>query len=492
MALTTPLRRLGEAFADFALKYIPDAFVFAIVLTLIAFLAAIIPESVGGPGASPIEALDAWFDGVWTLLEFMAAFAVILMTGDAMAKSPAVTRLLERIAGLPTSQFTAVAFTALTAMLAALISWGLGLIVGAVIARQVAYQGRENGLDLHYPLLAAAGYTGLMVWHSGLTTSSGLIMASPSTIPDTFPQYAQQGISLGETLGSTVNIVTVLGLLVVIPLVMAALHPDERSEMRELPDRVAEQMTPRTESGSADPTQEDVAADGGTETRTPADRLDESALLTVLIAAFPAYYFLKAWFVGDDGGLVFTFGHFVSNLSINSINALFLFTAIVLWRTPIGIVEQMEESVENVSGIIFQFPFYAGISGLLTGTALAGIIAQFFADVATPLTWPVLGLISAGIVNVFVPSGGGQWVAQGPILLETTRQLGMPIYTAVDIEMMGDQLTNMIQPFWALPLLALADLRARDIIGYSTVAMLAGFVVMAITMTVILGMGIGA
>ncbi|WP_254543394.1 TIGR00366 family protein [Halomarina pelagica] len=478
MSLTSPIRRLGGKFADVSLKYMPDPYVFVIVLTALAFLGAI------SVGAGPVETLDAWYDGVWTFLTFMAQFAIILMTGDAIAKSPAVTRFLERIAGLPSSRPTAVAFTAFVTMCSALISWGLGLIVGAVMARQVTYQGQKNGLTLHYPLLAAAGYTGLMIWHSGLTTSSGLIMASPETLPKAFQTYTPNGIPLSQTIGSTVNLVTVALLLIVVPLVMAMLHPDSEEKIRGLPDTVVEEMAPNRKEGTvadggAEVARQDPVEPSLTDRMTPADRLNNSVILTLIIAVFPAYYFVNAWFIEGTG---------IASLSLNSINAFFLFCAIVLWKTPEGIVEQMEESVENVAGIIFQFPFYAGISGIVAGTALGVTIANFFAGFATPLTWPVIGLISAGIMNVFIPSGGGQWVAQGPILLETTQQLGMPLYTAVVIEMMGDQLTNMIQPFWALPLLALADLRARDIIGYSTIAMLAGFVVMAITMTVFLGL----
>ncbi|MFC5970588.1 TIGR00366 family protein [Halomarina salina] len=482
MSLTTPIRRLGEKFADWAMRYMPDPYVFVIVLTVLASLAAFPLElqETGGlvPAVSGI--FDAWYGGVWTFLTFMAQFAVILMTGDAIAKSPAVTRLLERIAKLPKSQASAVAFTSFVAMVAALISWGLGLIVGAVMARQVTYQAQKKGLNLHYPLVAAAGYTALMIWHSGLTSSSGLFMASLTEDQTEFLEYAPNGIPVTETIGSLANLSTVVLLLLVIPLVMASLHPRDEDDIRGLPDSVMDEMTPDDptpdggETASADPVEPTA-----TERLTPADRLNTSVVLTLLIAVFPAYYFVNSWFFSGDG---------LAGLSLNSINAFFLFSAILLWKTPEGIVEQMEDSVKNVSGIIFQFPFYAGISGIVTGTALGLAVADFFASVSTPLTWPVLGLMSTGLVNFFVPSGGGQWAAQGPILLETTQQLGMPVSTAVILEMMGDQLTNMIQPFWALPLLALADLRARDIIGYSTVAMLVGFVIMATTLTVFLGL----
>jgi short-chain fatty acids transporter len=379
---------------------------------------------------------------------------------------------------VPRSRFHATAFVSLVAMACALISWGLGLIVGAVRTRQVGYQARERGIHIHYPLLAAAGYTGLMIWHSGLTSSSALLMASPDSLPEAFLQYTPNGLPITETIGSTTNLATVALMLVIIPPTMALLHPGEDADIKQLPDKAYEAMTPDTEGEAAG-----VVTDGGTavadERMTVADRLNNSVILTVLILGFPAYFFIKAWVLSGEG---------IAGLTLNSINAFFLFFAILLWRTPAGVVAQMEDSAENIAGIIFQFPFYAGISGLLTGTVLAEVISNFFAGFATPLTWPVIGMISAGIMNIFVPSGGGQWVAQGPILLDTTQQLGMPLRTAVLIEMMGDQLTNMVQPFWAIPLLALTNLQARDIIGYTMVAMLVAFVIMATTMTLLLGL----
>jgi short-chain fatty acids transporter len=207
--------------------------------------------------------------------------------------------------------------------------------------------------------------------------------------------------------------------------------------------------------------------------------MNNSAVLGVAIGVFPLYYIVNTWFLRPGG---------ISNLTLNSINALLLFGAVLLWKRPINIVNQMKDSVKNVSGIIFMFPFYAGIAGLLTNTGLAREFTTFFANNATRETWPLIGVVISAVVNVFIPSGGGQWVAQGPILIETSRAFGYPPAVAVIIEILGDPLTNMIQPFWAIPLLAIADLRARDIIGYTAVAMVAGFLIVGTTVTVFIGL----
>ena len=222
------LRRLGERCSDLSEQYIPDPYVIAIVLTFVAVAAAL------ATGAGPQRTMTAWTNGVWSLLPFMAAISILLMTGDAIAKSPTFTRGLERLARLPDSRFAAVWFTSFVAMAAAIVSWAIGLIVGAIMAKRVAYECREKDIKVHYPLLAAAGYTSLMVFHGGLSSSVGLMMADPSLIPATFPEYAREGIPLALTVGSTANIVTTGTLLVVIPIVMGLLHPKE-GEIKQLP-----------------------------------------------------------------------------------------------------------------------------------------------------------------------------------------------------------------------------------------------------------------
>jgi short-chain fatty acids transporter len=477
---------LGEWFSEWSLRYIPDPYAIAIILTLVTFAATL------GVGEGPVGAMDAWFDGVWTLLPFMATLAVLLMAGDAIAKSPAVTRVLERIARVPDTQFRAVAFTAFVAMVASLISWGLGLIVGAVMAKRVGYEMKQKGVAVHYPLLAAAGYTSLMTYAHGLTSSAALIMADPGLIPATFPDYVLGGISLSLTIGHPANLVSGALVITLVPLLMGALHPT--TDILELPDPIESDIQEVVESTPEDQAQPERPIPSRLRHRwqrvraeeiTVADRINNSTMLGLVIAIFPAYYFLKAWLFPSGA---WTLSGGLAGLTLNSINAFFLFWAIVLWRSPIRLVEQMKDSVSTISGIIFQFPFYAGIAGLLTGTGLASAMTDFLAGFATPLTWPIVGIITTGIVNIFVPSGGGQWVAQGPILLDTTTALGGPPELAVIIEMLGDQLTNMIQPFWAIPLLAIANLRARDIIGYTTVAMLAGYVIVGGTLTAFFGL----
>jgi len=502
--MITALRRFGERCSDLSEKYIPDPYVIAIVLTFVAVAAAL------ATGAGAGETMRAWNGGVWTLLPFMASIAILLMAGDAIAKSPRFTTQLEKLARLPNSQFTAVWFVSFVAMAAALVSWAIGLIVGAIMAKRVAYECHERGIEVHYPLLAAAGYTSLMVYHGGLTSSVSLMMADATLIPGAWEPRHREEIPLSETVGSLPNVVTTGTLVLVIPVLMGLLHPQEN--IRQLPRAVHRKIDAaadpddvdaatvadggwvpdggtddswvpdggRSDDGVPDSDQDSDGGrgDGGDEPRV-ADRLNDSRLIGLSIALFPAYYVVDAWILQPGG---------ISNLTLNSINALFIALAVLLWVRPTALIEQMRESVTNIAGVIFQFPFYAGIAGVLTGTGLATLVVEVVATVATPTTWPAIGALVAGLVNIFIPSGGGQWVAMGPIMLEITEEMGMAPRDAVLIEMLGDQLTNMVQPFWAIPLLAIANLQARDIIGYTVVAMLAGFVVVAGWLTVFLAL----
>ena len=92
------------------------------------------------------------------------------------------------------------------------------------------------------------------------------------------------------------------------------------------------------------------------------------------------------------------------------------------------------------------------------GVSLASVISEFFVSISTNVTFPMLSFLAAGVVNFFVPSGGGQWAVQGPIMMPAGAEMG--------------QWTNMIQPFWALPALGIAKLSARDIMGYLVIVLL--------------------
>jgi short-chain fatty acids transporter len=450
------LPKLGERFSALARRWVPDPFVLAVLLTLTTFVVALLYV-----GFDVDRVLTAWLEGkgggkgFWSLLTFAMQMCLILVTGHALAESPPVARALNFLADRARTPGSAVAIVAVAAMALGLVNWGLGLIAGALLARKVGQRARERDIPIHYPLVVAAGYTGLLVWHGGLSGSAPLKVTTTADLAEVLGTHTAStigSIPLGETLGSLGNLVVNGILLVLVPLVLVRMLP-------ELGARVA---APALGPELA-PTPSDPAAEA-----TPAARLERSGWLTLaIVTPGLAAFAITLWRVG--------FGQ----LSLNLINFLFLFLGLALHRSTRSYLAAVGEGARGCAGIIIQFPLYAGIMGVLAGTGLLAVMAQGVAALGAGLL-PAAGFYMAGLVNLFVPSGGGQWAVQGPLLVEAALQAGVAPSRMVMALAYGDQWTNMLQPFWALPLLAITGARARDIIGYTAVLLVVSQVVFLI------------
>ncbi len=444
------MRRFGSALANISTRWIPDAFVFAVALSALVYLVALFATDHG-----PYQLVQDWYEGFWGLLEFAMQMTLVLVTGYALASSPPVARGITRIAALPRGPRSAYALTALFAGLMGVVHWGLGLISGAMLAVRVAQSCRQRGIKVHFPLLAAAGYLGLMVWHSGLSGSGPLLVNTA----DHFLVDEIGTLPLSETILQPFNLVFLAAMLIGGPLLLLSMHPrtDECEEVR--PDLDEEQPA----SGSAET---------GTQRLEPAQRLMHSRVLALFVAVAGLVYLvpelLREGIVGMD---------------LNLLNFAFLVIGIGLHQTLASYASAAAEGAKNAAGVIVQFPFYAGIMGIMEHSGLLEMIAQWFVAVSTPFSYPFWAMISACLVNLAVPSGGGQWAVQGPIVIGATESLGIDTGTGVVSVAMGDQLTNGIQPFWALPLLALTRLRAGQVLGYSAVVMVFGIIVAGLCIT---------
>ena len=341
-------------------------------------------------------------------------------------------------AGSPSA---AVVLVALVACAASLLQWGLGAIAGAFMAREVGRVFAERGIAVHYPLLGAAGYAGFMVWHGGLSGTAPLAVAqSEHDLIDTLGQ-----IPVSETLFSPMNLVITGSLLVLIPLLFWLLMPRDPEKMVPIPE--SERLSREDEEGKESPRQG----------AHPVVRLLEgSRLLNVVVggamAAVLVVYFLR------EGG---------AGWHLDSLNLSFLTLGILAHPSPRSYADAIVDGVKGAGPIVLQFPFYFGILGLLRESGMIGQISQFFMAVSTETTYPIFTFLSAGVVNFFVPSGGGQWAVQGPIMVEAIQDLGVSAEKVIMALSYGDAWTNMLQPFWALPLLGIMGLRAKDIIGYT-------------------------
>ncbi|MEB3100095.1 short-chain fatty acid transporter [Ferviditalea candida] len=444
------IQRLGNVLTRVSYKYLPDPFIFAILLSLVVFIMGIVIA-----GQTPFQMVLHWQNGFWQLLTFSMQMALIIVLGYAVADSPIVNRWLKALAATAKNSRQAVYIVALVAVVGGLISWGFGLVLGALFAREMGKSGYQRGIKMHYPLLGTAAYLSMMVWHAGLSGSAPLLVATKGH----FLESKIGIIPITETLFNPMNITVIIASLVLVPLFALWVHPKNNNELLPI-----DAIISREELAATAELQATYAA----EEMTPASRLDNSRILS--------------WIVGL-GGLIYIVYYFSTkgfNLTLDILNAIFLFVGILLHGTPMRYVKSVAEGTKGVSGVLLQFPFYAGIMGMMQSSGLVAIIAQWFVAISTTTTYPLYTYISACIVNLFVPSGGGQWAVQGPIMVEAAPALGVSYPKTIMALAYGDQLTNMVQPFWAIALLGITGLKARDVIGYAAAIMFMGFFIFAI------------
>lgn len=419
-------------------KYLPDPFVFAILLTFVAFVVAI-PVTK----QSPLEILGHWGGGIWGLLAFSMQMALVLVCGSALADSSIVKSLLRKIASFPSSPAAAIATVSIISSIACWINWGFGLIVGAIFAKEIAKQ--VKGVD--YRLLIASAYSGFVVWHAGLSASIPLAMATEgASLVEVSRGVIQHAIPISQTIFATYNVIIVFMVIAALTLVNTLMHPKADKVISVDPCVFAEDEC-------------SCKNDSDIKSNLPNEKLNNSPILAYLISLMGLGYFVINIFINGK------------SLDLNSVILLFLFVGLLFHRTPINYVNAVSKAASSSAGILLQFPFYAGIMGIMTGASeqgvsLAGEISNACVAISNETTFPILTFLSAGIVNVFVPSGGGQWAVQAPIMLPAGLQLGVdPAVTGMAIAW-GDAWTNLIQPFWALPALAIAKLNAKDIMGF--------------------------
>lgn len=421
-------------------RYLPDPFIFAVILTFLVFTLGMIFTNQG-----PLAMVVHWSKGFWTLLAFSMQMALVLVTGHALANAPAFKNSLKTLAKIPKSPTQAIIFVTIISTIACWINWGFGLVIGAIFAKELAKE--VKGVD--YRLLIASAYSGFLVWHAGLSGSIPLAIATGGAdVAKATAGAVTSAVPTSTTLFSTYNLVILGVLLVTLPLINKAMHPDKKNTVTIDPKLLVDEP-------------EVIAVK---EKMTPADKLENSFIISMLLAlmgfTYIIYYFVH-------GG----------KLDLNIVNAIFLFLGVALHGTPRRFVTAITDAAKGTAGIILQFPFYAGIMGMMVGTSatgisLAGVISTGFVNISNQHTFPLFTFLSAGLVNFFVPSGGGQWAVQAPIMMPAGAALGVPAAKTAMAIAWGDAWTNMIQPFWALPALGIAGLGAKDVMGFCIIDLL--------------------
>jgi short-chain fatty acids transporter len=430
------LRRTSDFFVKVAERWMPDPLVIAIFLTAVSFAAALMFTDF-----SAVQAVEAWGDSYWTLLRFTAQMILILALGHVLANTRAVRRLLVAVASLVRSAQMAYVGLTIFASLAALVSWGLGLIMPAVLARIIANNCRERGIKVHFPLLVACGYCGAMVGMQGLSASIPLLLNTPGHFLET-----QIGlISLDQTIFSWWSLSIVAGIIIILPQVLCRLAPDDANVI-EIPP-----------SADDEPVQDSYAATDAPV--TPSQKMENARWITLLLASLGGVYVVRFFLAGGE-------------LQLDSLNMIFVVLGLAFADSPRHYIELLGNAAKVAGPFLIQYPLYSGLMGLIADSGLGELIVGGFVAVASAETLPIWTFFSASFLNMFIPSAGGQWAVQGPIVTEAAMQLGADIPRVAMSVTVGEVWTNTIQPLYAVPVLAIAGLHIRDIMGYCVIALL--------------------
>ena len=406
-------------------KYLPGAFLLAIFLTFVTFISGMV---ITGKSASAM--VNYWGKGYSSLFTFGMQMVLVLLTGYVLALTPLAKKILDKVTDIPKSPKQALGLTALVSLISCYINWSFGLVIGAILAKEMG----KKVKGLHFPLLVAAAYGGEIV--RGPSSSIPLVAATPGNF---MVKLGVPLIPVTETLYSSWNIL--LSLAIAAALFLVYFH-------MKAPDGVMVEYVDKEIPKAAPKEKKDM---------TPAEKLENSYFINLLFGLLPLSY------------LVLNFSKIGFNLDLNLVILIFLTAGLFLHKNSTAYLDAVAQAIGASRGIILQFPLYAGISGMIVGSGMVAVLSNAFVNISTPHTFPLFTFLSAGLVNIFIPSGGGQWAIQGPIMMEAAQKLGADLPQTVMAFAWGDGWTNQIQPFWALPLLGVAGLGARDIMGYCVI-----------------------
>ncbi|MEA4845798.1 MAG: TIGR00366 family protein [Clostridiaceae bacterium] len=441
---TNPITRMGASLTRWSLKYMPDPSIFAVVLTLIAFILGLLVAK-----QTPMDMVKHWYKGFWELLAFAMQMALIVITGSAVAEAPMIKKGIKNLAGKAKTGTQAAFMVTFVSVLVSFLHWGLSLVVGALLAKELARSLRIKKVPFEYGLIAAGAYVGQMTWHGMLSASIGLLIATPGH----FLEKEIGVIPMSDYMFNPMNIAVTIALLVLPPIFAGMIHP-KGGNVTELEENTIAVI--ESETGSIDEMPENPSF---------GDRLNHSKPLAWALCLLGFTYII--WHFATKG----------FNLDINMVNTIFLFLGILLHGKIANYLKAVKNATGGVSGIIFQFPLYAGIMGMVRYSGLVDILASGIVNISTPTTFYLWTFLSSSIVNMFVPSGGGQWTVQGPIAIQSAHMMNANIIKTCLAVAYGNTWTNMAQPFWAIALLGVTGLKAKDIMGYSIAIMLmSGFI----------------
>lgn len=433
MNTQTENRALIDVLARIFERWTPNPFIIAIFLTLI-----VMGLSYALTPSSASEVIYAWGTGLTGLLTFMTQIALAILFGHVLTHTSRAQQVLQRIASVPKTAIQAYVMVTVFSILATMVQWALGLIVGAVLAKSTAFALRKRGIRADFPLLIAGAYSGFIFAGLAYNGTIPLTSASAGSFIEGTLGYV---VPLSQTVFTVYNWTALIALFILIPATLVWLRPKHNPNEITAPEQT--EPTPANNSNAPHTPP------------TPAERVEQSRLITLTLGLLFVLF------------LIF---HFVTNgfaLSLDIVNWIMLTFILILVRSPAELIRLITQAAGSVGDVLIQFPLYAGILGILGTTGLISVLSDFFISISGANGLPLITFIAAGLVNFAVPSAGGQFAMQGPLFLEAANQLNIDPAVIIMAISYGDTWTNLLQPFFALPLLAIAGLHVRTIFKYT-------------------------
>lgn len=435
------MQKITRFFVKLIQHILPDAYLLAVLLTLIVLVAGMVIN-----GKSFFQMAQYWGTGFPKLFNFAMQMCLLMLCGYVLALTPLMRKIINRVVSIPKTPRQAVAVTAFFGMVFCYFNWGFGMVVGAILAK--AMGSKLKGI--HFPLLVAASYGGELV--RGPSSSIPLVSATPGNF---MTKLGMPVVPVTETLYSPWNIICTILLLIALVTYFYSMKVDPQ-------DIVEYHAAPEPEPEPLNRAK-----------MTFAEKWEHSYIFSVLLALIPITY------------LALNFSKLGFNLNMNLVILIFLSLGLLLHKDPMAYLGAVQTAIGATKGIMIQFPLYAGISSMMVGSGLVTTLSNWFVAISTPMTFPSLTFLSAGLVNIMIPSGGGQWAIQGPIMIKAAQEMGANLPQTIMAFAWGDGWTNQIQPFWALPILSVVGLNARDIMGYLVVWTIISGIIITGTFTVL-------
>lgn len=420
-------------------RLMPDPFVIVILLTVMTALFAF----AFAPKATPDVILSGWYKGIFGIFTFAFQMVLVLVTGYALASAPIIRSGLERIGRLAVGPCSAVILVFTVGAIATFLNWGFGLVVGAMLSKQVA-----KNVRVDFAWLVAAGYSSWVLWaFTGMSSSIALSIASPGNPLNLVEQHTHSAVPLSHTVFSTWNLLTGVAAMVLVPIIFILMRPADGDIIAAGKDAL--EAAERT-------------SDPGDSSRANsfAGMLEGSRLCALVFVVAGAAFLAMEW---TRHGV---------NLDINTVIFIFLLAGLCLHGSPRRYVGAVTEAAKVTGPMLLQYPFYGGIMGIMAATGLAEVIAHAYIHVASATTLPFLSYLASGLITLFIPSGGGHWAVQGPFTIPAAMHLGASLPGTSMAIAAGEMAGSLLQPFWAIPVVAIAGVGVQRVLGFTLVIFL--------------------